>query len=49
MASANVNTADNTISYSIIDNANYSYDIQVSIDDGDAIYSVKITYTLTEL
>lgn len=50
MATANFNTADNTISNATIDNANYSYSISTtSIDNTDRIYGGTITWTITEL
>jgi len=46
MASANINTADTTISNATIDNANFHYWIETTaVDDGDILYGVRITYT----
>jgi len=47
LASANINTADVTISEAVIDNSVYAYHIYTSsLDTDDAIYGARITYTL---
>ena len=47
MATANVNTADSSISYATIDNSGYTYTIITGVDAGKVIYGGKITYTVT--
>lgn len=50
MASDNINTIDSSISSALIDNENYSYSfITSTLDNGDAIYSARIKYIITEL
>lgn len=52
MATANINSNDNTITNAIIDNSTYTYGIETSAMEGlagDALYSGFITYTITEL
>lgn len=47
MASANIGTADSSISNATIDNNNYGYHfITTSLDTNDVIYGAKITYTI---
>ncbi len=46
MATAAVNTVDNTISNATVDNANHGYWLAVAdADNGARIYGAKITYT----
>jgi len=43
----NFNTENTTLVNSIVDNANYAYRVYTtSLDNGDQIYGVKITYTI---
>lgn len=52
MATANINSNDNTISNAVIDNSTYTYGIETSSFEGltgDALYGTIITYTIIEL
>ena len=47
MATANINTEDNSINFATIENNNYAYWIVTSsLDTGDQIFSARITYTI---
>jgi len=47
LAGANINTEDTSISFATIDNNNKRYNLGTStLDTNDAIYSVRITYTI---
>ena len=46
MATANINTADTSISNATIDNENYSYSLSATCANNNRIYGVLITYTI---